>query len=65
MTAGAFLPSRLSVGNIIPDWNDLVYRDQWKDALSGFLQTTFPEFTGRICPAALRGFLRPGITRIR
>ena len=40
------------VNNIIPDWNDLVYRQQWRDALE-VLQSTnnFPEFTGRICPA--------------
>ncbi|SVC15871.1 uncharacterized protein METZ01_LOCUS268725, partial [marine metagenome] len=40
------------LGNMIPDWNDLVYRDQWRDAL-GVLHSTnnFPEFTGRICPA--------------
>src|SRR5215831_14733951 len=38
--------------NIIPDWNDLVYRGRWKEALR-VLHTTnnFPEFTGRICPA--------------
>ncbi|MBI1904799.1 MAG: glutamate synthase subunit beta [Rhodocyclales bacterium] len=40
------------VNNIIPDWNDLVYRNQWREALA-VLQSTnnFPEFTGRICPA--------------
>jgi glutamate synthase (NADPH/NADH) small chain len=40
------------VNNIIPDWNDLVYQGNWKEALS-VLQSTnnFPEFTGRICPA--------------
>lgn len=40
------------VNNIIPDWNDLVYRSDWKDAL-GVLHSTnnFPEITGRICPA--------------
>jgi glutamate synthase (NADPH/NADH) small chain len=40
------------VNNIIPDWNDLVYRDDWRQALE-VLQSTnnFPEFTGRICPA--------------
>ena len=38
--------------NIIPDWNDLVYRDRWKDALRELHSTNnFPEFTGRICPA--------------
>jgi glutamate synthase (NADPH/NADH) small chain len=40
------------VNNIIPDWNDLVYRDQWKDAIRVLHSTNnFPEFTGRICPA--------------
>ena len=40
------------LGNIIPDWNDLVYRDRWRDALAMLLKTNnFPEFTGRICPA--------------
>jgi glutamate synthase (NADPH/NADH) small chain len=38
--------------NIIPDWNDLVYRDRWKDAIRVLHATNnFPEFTGRICPA--------------
>ena len=40
------------LGNIIPDWNDLVYRGRWKEALDALLATNnFPEFTGRICPA--------------
>ncbi len=40
------------VNNQIPDWNDLVYRDQWKTALDNLHSTNnFPEFTGRICPA--------------
>jgi len=40
------------VNNIIPDWNDLVYRDQWQDAIRVLHSTNnFPEFTGRICPA--------------
>ncbi len=40
------------VNNIIPDWNDLVYRDQWQNALEVLHSTNnFPEFTGRICPA--------------
>ncbi len=40
------------VNNLIPDWNDLVYQEDWQEALS-VLQSTnnFPEFTGRICPA--------------
>ncbi len=40
------------VTNIIPDWNDLVYRDHWKEAIRVLHATNnFPEFTGRICPA--------------
>ncbi len=40
------------VNNMIPDWNDLVYRDQWRAALTTLHSTNnFPEFTGRICPA--------------
>ncbi len=40
------------VNNIIPDWNDMVYRDRWKDAVRTLHSTNnFPEFTGRICPA--------------
>jgi glutamate synthase (NADPH/NADH) small chain len=40
------------LGNLIPDWNDLVYRGRWRDALEMLLKTNnFPEFTGRICPA--------------
>jgi len=40
------------LGNIIPDWNDLVYRGRWADAIDRLHSTNnFPEFTGRICPA--------------
>jgi glutamate synthase (NADPH) small chain len=40
------------VNNIIPDWNDLVYRDHWKEAVRVLHSTNnFPEFTGRLCPA--------------
>ena len=40
------------VNNLIPDWNDLVYRDDWKRAIDRLHETNnFPEFTGRICPA--------------
>ena len=40
------------VNNMIPDWNDLVYREQWEAALNTLHSTNnFPEFTGRICPA--------------
>jgi len=40
------------LNNIIPDWNDLVYRDRWREAIRTLHATNnFPEFTGRICPA--------------
>ncbi len=40
------------LNNIIPDWNDLVYRDRWRAAIRVLHSTNnFPEFTGRICPA--------------
>src|SRR5512145_1081335 len=40
------------LGNIIPDWNDLVYRGRWSEAIKRLHATNnFPEFTGRICPA--------------
>jgi glutamate synthase (NADPH/NADH) small chain len=40
------------LGNLIPDWNDLVYQGRWQMALAALLSTNnFPEFTGRICPA--------------
>jgi glutamate synthase (NADPH) small chain len=40
------------LGNLIPDWNDLVYRDHWRDAIDRLHATNnFPEFTGRLCPA--------------
>ena len=47
-----FCQSGCPVNNIIPDWNDLVYLKQWRDALDVLHSTNnFPEFTGRICPA--------------
>ena len=40
------------LGNLIPEWNDLVYRDRWRDAIDRLHATNnFPEFTGRLCPA--------------
>ena len=40
------------LGNLIPDWNDLVYREQWKAAIDRLhLTNNFPEFTGKLCPA--------------
>ena len=47
-----FCQSGCPVHNIIPDWNDLVYRHQWRNALDVLHSTNnFPEFTGRVCPA--------------
>jgi len=47
-----FCHSGCPVNNMIPDWNNLVYRSQWEAALSTLHSTNnFPEFTGRICPA--------------
>jgi glutamate synthase (NADPH) small chain len=44
------------VHNLIPEWNDLVYRGRWKEALDRLLKTNnFPEFTGRVCPAPCEG----------
>ncbi|HEY7960669.1 MAG TPA: glutamate synthase subunit beta [Solirubrobacteraceae bacterium] len=40
------------LGNLIPDWNDLVYRDRWQEAIAQLHATNnFPDFTGRLCPA--------------
>ena len=47
-----FCQTGCPVNNIIPDWNDLVYRQQWREALDVLHSTNnFPEFTGRVCPA--------------
>ena len=47
-----FCHSGCPVNNLIPDWNDLVYRDDWRTALDTLHATNnFPEFTGRVCPA--------------
>ena len=51
------------VYNLIPEWNDLVYRGKWKDALNRLHKTNnFPEFTGRVCPAPCEGSCVLGIT---
>jgi glutamate synthase (NADPH/NADH) small chain len=47
-----FCHSGCPLGNLIPDWNDHVYRDRWKDAITALHATNnFPEVTGRVCPA--------------
>ena len=50
------------LGNLIPDWNDLVYRDQWMEAIERLHATNnFPEFTGTLCPAPCEGSCVLGI----
>ena len=52
------------LGNLIPEFNDLVFRHRWKEALDLLLATNnFPEFTGRICPALCEGSCVLGINR--
>ncbi|VDL61623.1 unnamed protein product [Hymenolepis diminuta] len=56
------------LGNLIPNWNDLVYKDKWVDAYEAMAQTNnFPEFTGRVCPApcegaCVLGIIEPAVT---
>ena len=51
------------VNNLIPEWNDLVYRGLWREALERLHRTNnFPEFTGRVCPAPCEGSCVLGIT---
>ena len=57
-----FCNSGCPLGNIIPDWNDLVHRDRWQDAIERLHATNnFPEFTGRLCPAPCEGACVLGI----
>jgi glutamate synthase (NADPH) small chain len=50
------------LGNLVPDWNDLVYRNSWKAAIARLHQTNnFPEFTGLLCPAPCEGSCVLGI----
>jgi glutamate synthase (NADPH) small chain len=50
------------LGNLIPEWNDLVYRDDWSEAIERLHATNnFPEFTGRLCPAPCEGSCVLGI----
>jgi glutamate synthase (NADPH/NADH) small chain len=51
------------INNLIPEWNDLVYRGHWREALSRLHHTNnFPEFTGRVCPAPCEGSCVLGIS---
>jgi len=52
------------LGNLIPDWNDMIYKGQWDKAFERLsLTNTFPEFTGRVCPALCEGACTLGINR--
>jgi len=58
----AFCHGGCPLGNLIPDWNDLVYRDQWAEAIDRLHATNnFPEFTGILCPAPCEGACVLGI----
>jgi glutamate synthase (NADPH/NADH) small chain len=53
------------LGNLIPEWNDLVYRDQWRAAIERLHATNnFPEFTGRLCPAPCEAACVLGINEL-
>ncbi len=57
-----FCTNGCPLGNMIPDWNDLVYRGKWQDAVDRLHATNnFPEFTGRLCPAPCEGSCVLGI----
>ncbi|MBD2579135.1 glutamate synthase small subunit [Oscillatoria sp. FACHB-1406] len=56
------MASGCPINNLIPEWNDLIYRGRWKDALDRLHKTNnFPEFTGRVCPAPCEGSCVLGI----
>lgn len=58
-----FCQSGCPIGNIIPDWNDLIFHNRWKEAIDLLHKTNnFPEFTGRICPAPCENACVLGIT---
>ncbi|MCY4386519.1 MAG: glutamate synthase subunit beta [Desulfurellaceae bacterium] len=57
------MASGCPINNLIPEWNDLVYRGLWREALERLHKTNnFPEFTGRVCPAPCEGSCVLGIT---
>lgn len=57
------MASGCPINNLIPEWNDLVYRGLWQEALERLLKTNnFPEFTGRVCPAPCEGSCVLGIS---
>src|SRR3990167_7353295 len=56
------MASGCPTNNLIPEWNDLIYRGLWREALERLLATNnFPEFTGRVCPAPCEGSCVLGI----
>ena len=60
------MASGCPVNNLIPEWNDLVYRGLWREALDRLHMTNnFPEFTGRVCPAPCEGSCVLGINAVR
>jgi glutamate synthase (NADPH/NADH) small chain len=57
------MASGCPINNLIPEWNDLIYRGLWREALDRLHKTNnFPEFTGRVCPAPCEGSCVLGIT---
>ncbi len=59
----AGMASGCPIHNLIPEWNDLVFKGRWKEALERLHRTNnFPEFTGRVCPAPCEGSCVLGIT---
>src|ERR1700742_741252 len=62
------MASGCPINNLIPEWNDLVYQNRWRDALDRLHKTNnFPEFTGRVCPApcegsCVLGIIEPAVT---
>ena len=59
------MASGCPINNLIPEWNDLVYRGLWKEALERLHKTNnFPEFTGRVCPAPCEGSCVLGINEL-
>ena len=56
------MASGCPINNVIPEWNDLIYRGLWREALDRLHMTNnFPEFTGRVCPAPCEGSCVLGI----
>ncbi|PSB54736.1 glutamate synthase, partial [Chroococcidiopsis cubana CCALA 043] len=56
------MASGCPINNLIPEWNDLIYRGLWREALDRLHKTNnFPEFTGRVCPAPCEGACVLGI----